>query len=213
LRRCFFAGLESVRSEKRERIKKFKFREDAMRGLQGELLLKHALENIYGVNYGEGIIREDEFGKPGLTNKKLFFNISHSGNWAVLACNSSGVGVDVEHVVNPPYEIMNGNFNACEAEQIESGDENIKAVNFFRMWTLKESYVKMLGSGLSTPLLSFCIMGSKSGNIRVADDNRNTENVTFRIFRPDNEYIGAVCLVNPPAEITSNFLNSYELFQ
>jgi 4'-phosphopantetheinyl transferase len=95
-------------------------------------------------------------GKPELGNGgRLHFNLSHSGDLAVigLALDSS-IGVDVEHVRPVPEleGVARRFFRLEEAESIlrSSGEERIKA--FFRIWTRKESMLKLTGEGLYRPL-------------------------------------------------------------
>jgi len=200
--KIYLSLLRSIRENKGEKIKRFKFREDALRSLTGELLLKYALEKYYNLEYAKEIIAEDEFGKPHLRNKQIYFNISHSGNWTVLVCYINDAGIDLEKIETPSYEIMSKNFTRKEIEQIKNSDMQIKAKQFYKMWTLKESYIKMLGQGLSIPLDSFSINMRDQISINVKDINRQTTDINFKLFYPDSEHIMSVCLRNYNKEIS-----------
>lgn len=192
----FLLYLNKIRKSKQERIKRFRFREDALRSLFGELLLKYALESFYNMKYQEEIIFEDEYGKPTLKDYSIYFNISHSGNWAVFAGYISPVGIDIEKVETPPYEIMPKNFTVNEIEHIEKSLSDEKAEKFYTLWTLKESYIKMLGLGLSIPLDSFSINILNKDNIGILDKNRPTDRISFTLSKLDQHHIMAVCLSN-----------------
>jgi 4'-phosphopantetheinyl transferase len=199
----YLSLLGKIRKDKRKKIERFKLREDALRSLSGELLLKYALEKYFNIEDENEIIAEDDFGKPHLKNKQLFFNISHSGNWAGIVCYVDDAGIDIERIANPPYEIMPNAFTLEEIEQIGDRNPQVNAEQFYRMWTLKESYIKMLGQGLSVSLDSFSIDMRDKNAIHVRDNNRQTADVHFKLFRPDSEHMMAVCLRNYYKDISS----------
>jgi 4'-phosphopantetheinyl transferase len=43
-------------------------------------------------------------------------------------------------------------FSANEREMVENAPEAERDLLFFRLWTLKEAYVKAIGSGISYPM-------------------------------------------------------------
>lgn len=198
----YLSLLDKIRKAKRKKTERFKFQEDKLRCLMGELLLKYALEKYYSLGYDKEIITEDEFGKPHLRDKQIFFNISHSGKWAVVACYVNDTGIDIERIENPPYEIMLNTFTKNEIEQIENCAPQEKAGMFYKIWTLKESYIKMLGQGLSIPLHSFSIDAWDKNNINVKDNDRPATDIHFRLFTPDASHVAAVCLRNYNKEIS-----------
>lgn len=96
-----------------------------------------------------------EHGKPSLAEYSLAFNLSHSGNVLVLAVsNLSTVGVDVETI--KPRKSMHGIAQRCFSErefqhwQQLSPAEQIS--QFFRLWTIKEAFVKAVGRGIALGL-------------------------------------------------------------
>ena len=188
--------LYKIREDKQEKIKRFKFRKDALRSLCGELLLKYALEKYYNIEYEKENIEEDEFGKPYLSNRQIFFNISHSGNWSAIVCFVNDAGIDIERIDSPPFEIMPKNYTQNETDQIEDTVPEDKALMFYKFWTLKESYIKMIGQGLLIPLDSFSIDIRNKNSIIVKDKNRPAADIHFQLFSPDSEHIMAVCLRN-----------------
>ena len=87
----------------------------------------------------------NEYGKPYFENSNLFFNMSSSGCYTVLAISNKEVGVDIERIT------MNDSVidSICTDEEkkiIKNADD------FTIMWTKKESYVKMTGKGLTENL-------------------------------------------------------------
>jgi 4'-phosphopantetheinyl transferase len=101
----------------------------------------------------------NEFGKPRLANAKpVHFNLSHSGDRAVLAVSDAApVGIDLERIrsvdhVDLAKRYFHPNELAAIVGRLDAADQRRA---FFLIWTLKEAVVKALGCGLSIPLCSF----------------------------------------------------------
>jgi 4'-phosphopantetheinyl transferase len=90
-------------------------------------------------------------GKPCLVDGTIEFNLSHSGDWALLAvARDRAVGVDIERI-KPMAELekLTARFlMAAEHERIVSLPEADRLLAFFRTWTCKEAYLKATGEGL-----------------------------------------------------------------
>ena len=80
----------------------------------------------------------------------IYFNISHSADMVLCAVSDTPVGCDIEKVTNAPMEVAERYFSEKERRYIavakNSADANRR---FFRLWTMKESYMKMTGEGMS----------------------------------------------------------------
>ena len=160
-----------VQSEEKERIGKFVFQKDAKLAMAGRLLIRKALSDVFGLPYDEQRLRRTPKGRPyaekSSGSRIASFNVSHSGNFAVLAAESSSseipVGVDVMRVDNPGgrrgepignfFHTMRRQFTRNEWETIRTPPNDLdQLVLFYRHWCLKESYVKALGIGIGTSL-------------------------------------------------------------
>lgn len=87
----------------------------------------------------------------------MHFNVSHSGKWAVCAVSDSPVGIDIQEIKPVNFSIANRFFSASENEMLINAQGAARQELFYKLWVLKESYVKMLGKGLSMRLDSFSI--------------------------------------------------------
>jgi 4'-phosphopantetheinyl transferase len=101
------------------------------------------------------MLRYGEHGKPYLTDNSMFFNISHSGEYVILAVSEHEVGADIERIRPYKQSVAARCFTPREREFLK--DEGTDEA-FYRVWTAKESIVKACGAGLSMPLNSFCVM-------------------------------------------------------
>lgn len=102
----------------------------------------------------------NQHGKPTITNPlahSLFFNLSHTQNLAALAVTrTAAVGVDVEKIklVEQVRGLAERCFADSEIRYVFEGDPSALTWRFFKLWTLKEAYIKARGCGLSLSLQS-----------------------------------------------------------
>ena len=124
-------------------------------GLGAELLLIKALESA-----APGILPPLDIscgidGKPELLGSGLSFNLSHSGSFAACAVSDSPIGLDIQTERDCDRRLSEKYFTAPERRFIEESDN--KAYAYTKLWCMKESAVKYIGTGLKTPLASFSV--------------------------------------------------------
>lgn len=119
----------------------------------GIALLKKAFSNL-GKEISENDILMSEKGKPYIDGSKIFFNISHCDGLAVCVLSDKPVGVDCESVRKASTAVMKKCFGSIETDYVNNSED--KNIAFTRIWTLKESYVKMTGDGVSSSLTDKC---------------------------------------------------------
>jgi len=93
-------------------------------------------------------------GKPYLLNTNLHFNLSHTAHYAALAVSHKGaVGADIE-TIQPRNFLMIAEryFHPSETQQLRVCKDAERPELFFKLWTLKEAFLKALGGGISTGL-------------------------------------------------------------
>ena len=100
----------------------------------------------------------NEYGKPYLENNELYFNISHSGDYTVIAVGDSEIGVDIQKLSYKP-KVIKRFYNEKEKELATN------EIEFTKIWTIKEAYVKKIGIGLGYGLEN--VDSTKVDNIEV----------------------------------------------
>lgn len=94
-------------------------------------------------------------GKPALADPAsgIHFNVSHSGDWTVVAIARVAVGVDVERVDprRATKRIADRFLTAAERDLIQTRAGPHGDAAFFMVWSRKEAYLKAVGTGLSVP--------------------------------------------------------------
>lgn len=120
----------SLSDDERARAARFRFDEHRRRWIAAHVALREILSTYTDdVQFVLG-----EHGKPSLANGAVHFNLSHSGDLAVVAVSDGEIGVDVEQIRDDfDYESI------APAPSREA---------FFRAWTRKEARLKATGVGL-----------------------------------------------------------------
>ena len=145
---------ENLPEKDRERIGRFRFDADRIRGTLGTVMIRHFAGEAFP---GEEIrIERTELGKPFLYGREGFeFSLSHSGDIVVLAVSGKPVGADVETVKGRDWKMF-GRF-LSEAEMKMIGDAENPEEKFFEVWTVREAFSKEEGQGLSILDESFSV--------------------------------------------------------
>lgn len=157
-REMAMAGLLSA--EEQARAARFAFERDRRDYRFAHGLLRVLLSAAAPRDPRDWRFRPGPGGKPELQPgqaDQLFFNISHTrGCVACLVGRRPAIGVDVEsRDRRTAAEVGRRLFAPSEVAQLEHPDEGERWERFFRIWTLKEAYLKGSGIGLRMPLDSF----------------------------------------------------------
>jgi len=154
------------------------------------------------------------YGKPRLAETNGWrFNLTHTDGFvAVAAARNAEVGIDAEALdrarVDP--DLTETVFTESERETLEGPDSPAWRHDFFRLWTLKEAVIKMLGTGLSTPLDSFQVLGDPP-QVEFLD-GRETPKDTYFLHTETTgpNHVLALCVESRgrPVEIRSRLLDA-----
>ena len=144
-----------VSEERRKKADSKKNLEDKYKCLYTELFLKYVFEEN-GFCTENFRLHYNECGKPYFDETK-FFNISHSGDWIVIAIGKSETGIDIEKIKDGRNKAFESVFKQVENDYINSFPEYEQSKYITQIWTLKESYVKYLGKGILSELKNFSV--------------------------------------------------------
>lgn len=189
-RMVFERLLEWVSADKRVQILRYRRYEDAQRSLLGDLLARYALCLHMDTNNKRLSFGKNAFGKPLLMLPNApCFNISHAGDWVVCAVDHDFVGIDVEEMRDAPTEVADRFFSPDERLALQCAPESARKELFYQIWTLKESYIKAVGMGLSMNLAAFTVQPGT--NLIVHHDR--IERCSHWNKALDDRYMLAVC--------------------
>lgn len=189
----------SIDRDEVDRINKFVYQEDAKSSLVGCALIREFLAHIAQIPSNEFTLTRTQHGRPAISQeclrepkwpKMMDFNVSHSGDYCVLAGVWSSneqpnirLGIDLTKIVHKKTKqeldrflslMSRREFTRSEWETVERAqDDRQKCINFTRLWCLKESFIKATGLGLSFKL----------SRIDFRFDEDNKYNIQLEILR------------------------------
>jgi len=131
------------------------YEEDRRRSVFAYALLYESLK-LYDVDITKYAFQVDVQGKPYFDNCPIKFNISHSGDFVAICISLEDAGCDIQEIVVRDFDnLIPILMNDDEAAYHATLQDKEKHLNFFKVWSKKESYLKMLGSGLTKSMKSF----------------------------------------------------------
>lgn len=113
-------------------------------------LLSYAIKQRWGLETLPAIARGEQ-GKPYFPDyPEYYFNLSHSGRFALCALDKLPVGADIERI-RPHHPKLAQRI--CSPEELVWLEEQPdKTSALCRLWTCKEALIKYHGTGLTVPL-------------------------------------------------------------
>jgi len=167
-----------------------------LQSVAGELLARYAIRHFTDNPVVEINIHFGEKGKPFVENlTDIHFNISHSGDYVVCAVSVNEVGIDVERKRKVNLRIAERYFSPAELLDLMKFDEEDRMNYFITLWTIKESYLKAIGEGLTQHLNSFTV--TKNGDTYLLTDNDQAQHYGIRTFKLPDGFVMAVCSERP----------------
>ena len=152
-------------------------------------LLSHAL-NIDAKEikfyYGE---HKKPYIEEQYNNKSVEFNISHSGNYALVALTLyNKVGVDIEKINHKiDYQYLSKRFfSEKENEELLCLTKGEQLDAFYRAWTRKESFIKATGKGIAFGLDRFSVSLEDNVKCRIVIDSSELINEQWYCYNVMN---------------------------
>lgn len=140
-------ALAAVNAQRRAHALSYRQDHDRQLSLSAWLLLQRALREDYGISEPP-LFDFGDHGKPFLAGRPdIHFNLSHCREAAVCVVDTVPVGIDVESLDSYDPELLSCTMNDDEQRLIATDADPRLA--FIRLWTMKESLLKMTGEGMT----------------------------------------------------------------
>lgn len=198
----FLAHLEKMDETRKNKILRIREPLARSRSLAGDWLLQRLLCERWGFTPKELLnlsMEYEEEGKPYLAGRKdICFNISHSGDYACCAMGEMPVGIDLQKKVPVREGLWKRFFTAADNRKLQECGEKEREALFFRMWSIKESYMKLTGKGIKQGLDSFEI-DWQQGQIREKREDSPAAYFTEQDALP--EYSFCLCVREEGAKV------------
>lgn len=154
------------------------------------ILARYLTEQPLNLNFTAG-----KYGKPELLNAPfLQFNLSHSGDMAILAVGKDyPLGIDLERFsARPYYGIGEQLFSKQEIQALRKAPAFLTALTFFNIWTQKEAFIKACGLGLSYPTQQFDVP-ILSSTPQIVPDTLHQRSWQIMSFMPQISCCASLC--------------------
>ena len=164
----------------RARHARFYFERDRWLFLATRALVRAVLSRYAAVAPADWRFAEGSHGKPYIAGPedapRLSFNLSNTPGLVVCAVSAAHdqLGVDVERTTrsSDTVSIADRYFAPPELRALRALPAPAQPERFFAYWTLKESYIKARGLGLSLPLEQFWFLLDGRADIGIGFDPR-----------------------------------------
>lgn len=180
-----------------QKIESFKFPIDQQRSLMGQLMVRMFYAEKHKSHWTDFEFEYNEQDKPSLKNySSEFFNISHSGDWVIAVFSDQETGCDIEMAKGDRRKIAERFFTPQEITDLENqSDEEGRIKYFYQLWSLKESYMKAIGKGISMSLSSFSF--SKKEKQYILDFSKYGTDWFFHSDTIEEKYFLSICSKYP----------------
>ena len=207
-----YRGISS--KEEQSKIDRYRFERDRKCCLVTRGLIRFVLSQCTHLPPQSFEFIENRYGKPrlktGVTDIPIRFNLSHAGGLTACAVTlDHEIGIDVEDSRRKIKMNIADRFFSRQ-ESVHLGQAKDKQGVFFDIWTLKESYIKAKGMGLSIPLDKFSFtMGQDYTAIEFDDTYQDDpENFSFFRFPLLKDFKAAISIQTP--KIMRSKVNIYQ---
>lgn len=202
-------GLRALLSgEEAARESRFHFADDRKRYLVTRAMVRMLLSRYAPVAPDRWVFSQNAYGRPVIADaikaaeveaRDLFFNLSHTRGLIALAVSRGReLGLDVENVAARAVslDVAKHFFSATEVAELSRVAPDRQQDRFFEYWTLKESYIKARGMGLSLPLDGFSFEFPHHGAVSISikpELQDRADRWSFWQYRPTADYLMAIC--------------------
>jgi 4'-phosphopantetheinyl transferase len=154
--------LDLLDDDERGRAGRFWLERDRRDFVAAHALLRRMLTRHLDLPSKDWRFATGPFGKPVVAPQiklgDVDFSLAHTNGLVAAAMSMGGkIGLDTEEIDPAKADLANAEtyFAPAEVELLLSVPSAERSHCFFQLWTLKEAFLKAIGTGLGTPLGSF----------------------------------------------------------
>lgn len=164
------AALARLSHNRRSKTLRYRFERGKLLSAGAGLLLDNMLRK-YGLRERDMRYVESEHGKPALVgHPEIHFSLSHSGNLVACAIGEVPLGVDVQTIATARESLVNYTMSESEKAHLHTIEDMAGRNTYFtQLWTLKESYAKATGTGLTHDFPAFEVVDGAVKALSVLD--------------------------------------------
>ncbi|HSC80078.1 MAG TPA: 4'-phosphopantetheinyl transferase superfamily protein, partial [Chitinolyticbacter sp.] len=144
---------------------------DRLRFVATRLSLRRLLGERLGRTPRAVTFEQGPHGKPALARSGLQFNVSHTGNHALIAISTGlPVGVDIEQIKPARDTISLADKIYARAEQAWLKAQHDEVAGFYTVWSCKEAVLKAWGCGIAGHMARLSVVPENDGQVTLTFD-------------------------------------------
>lgn len=200
LQQAVYDRLPPARQKKADRCKHTSAKAACLAvGFLAEYALKSA-------GYAECEIGYTDRGAPVVSGESVYISLSHSGDYAVCAVCDKPVGIDIQRPQKVRTGILKHFFDenqrkaflevyGCKPDEVYLNSAAQDA--FLRQWTVKESYMKLTGQGMTMGFDRILIQKAQTdAGLTVKDRRAEFPDAAVKEYTEEGKYYLSVCIQN-----------------
>lgn len=202
---------ETLSIDEKLRAKQFRFDKDRNHFITARGILRNILGKYLNVEPSRFEFRYGNNGKPALSktfgNGIIHFNLSHSEGLAIYVfTRDQEIGVDLENIgkLENIEKIVESFFSRREKADFCTLPQSSKNAAFINYWTIKEAYLKAIGTGLSYSMNKFdvsIVPGKPARLLKIDGDSKKASQWSIYMLKPATGYVAAIALWNKGSRI------------
>lgn len=209
-------ALAYLQSVERERAARFKYDADRWAFIAARALARLVLAHYTNADPDAVRFETNAHGKPRLAGpsdeRSVRFNVTNTRSCVACAvARGIEVGVDAEELRRAPPGVAERFFAPPENAVLRALEPDCVDAAFFSFWTMKESFMKAIGLGLSLPPDSFAVSLQPPRLLEYGRYRAEADAWAFELLRPTPRHQLAVCVRAPrsrPLPIVSRWLQA-----
>jgi len=145
------------------RAARFKYDQHRQRFIASHIAMRMILAKYLETQPQNLTYAKEINGKPYLQyHPELKFNLSHSGDYAMVAVSDQPIGVDIEKISDrDELDLAKRFFSTAEYAWLIQQSADKQQAAFFQLWSRKESVIKLTGLGLKQSLSEFSVINDQ----------------------------------------------------
>lgn len=177
-----------LNAEEQKKSYHYLYADDQKRYRIGRHLLRSKAAEYLATDARKIVICNDNNGKPYFKDfGDVFFSLSHSGDWVMVAISKRRIGIDVqEHYITDINKIKNISRHCLHDDEIDylsKLPDHMFINKFYEAWCIKESYIKLYGN--------LSIEDAK----KISSLNLLKNKDKIRLFSIENNYTAAIAVL------------------
>lgn len=173
--------IKYISPKRQKKIEHYRYDIDKLMSLYGELVARVMLSKWFHRSPMYFNFEVSSLGKPYIKDEpSIFFNLSHTPKAILCAISDHGeVGVDIEKMGNLLPTHLDLIYHPNELHYLKSLPLKEQNKQLYKIWTRKEAYVKMNGTGIKKEM-------------SIIDTLSNKKDEQYMTWE-EGEYICSVC--------------------